>query len=136
MLGLLRCLHWRYIEPMENTQTRLHKVLFWIYMTLSIIGLVTAWIFNGIAVMNNEDYLGAWFGTAVDWVLSADLTVVAFAVVILMITEAKRLGMKRVWLYIVLSGVTAMAFTFPLFLAMRERKLASLSANSESGTTE
>jgi uncharacterized membrane protein len=31
--------------------------------------------------------------------------------------------MKRVWLYIVLSGITAFAFTFPLFLAMRERKL-------------
>ena len=113
-----------------------HKVLFWIYMTLSIIGLVTAWVFNGIAVMNNQDYLAAWFGTAVDWVLSADLTVVAFAVVILMITEAKRLGMKRVWLYIVLSGVTAMAFTFPLFLAMRERKLASLSVNSELGASQ
>lgn len=113
-----------------------HRVLFWIYMSLSIIGLVTAWIFNGIAVMNNEDYLGAWFGTAVDWVLSSDLTVVAFAVVILMITEAKRLGIKRVWLYIVLSGVTAMAFTFPLFLAMRERKLASLSAHSELGASQ
>jgi len=31
-----------------------------------------------------------------------------------------------VWLYIVLSGVTAFAFTFPLFLAMRERKLGQL----------
>jgi hypothetical protein len=32
--------------------------------------------------------------------------------------------MKRVWPYIALSGVTAMAFTFPLFLAMRERHMA------------
>jgi hypothetical protein len=31
--------------------------------------------------------------------------------------------MKRVWLYILLSGFTAMAFTFPLFMAMRERQL-------------
>jgi hypothetical protein len=45
-----------------------------------------------------------------------------------MIMEAKRLGMKRVWLYIGASGVTAFAFTFPLFLAMRERKLAQLEA--------
>jgi uncharacterized membrane protein len=42
--------------------------------------------------------------------------------------EAKRLGMKRVWLYIVVSGVTAFAFTFPLFLAMRERKLSQIEA--------
>lgn len=102
----------------------MHKTLFWVYLAIASVGLVTAWVFNGIAVMNGESYLDAWFGSAVDWVLSADLTVVAIAVVILMITEARRLGMKRVWLYIVLSGITAMAFTFPLFLAMRERKLA------------
>lgn len=107
----------------------MHKTLFWIYMSLAGIGLITAWIFNGIAVMNNEDYVGAWFGTAVDWVLSADLTIVAFAVVIFMISESRRLGMKRVWLYILLSGFTAMAFTFPLFMAMRERQLGKLSAD-------
>jgi predicted alpha/beta superfamily hydrolase len=33
--------------------------------------------------------------------------------------------MKHVWLYIALSGITAMAFTFPLFMAMRERKILS-----------
>ena len=104
----------------------MHKKLFWVYLILSIVGLVTAWIFNGIAVMNQEDYLGAWFGSAVDWVLSADLTIVAIAVVVFMITESRRTGMKRVWLYILLSGVTAMAFTFPLFMAMRERQLGKL----------
>ena len=106
----------------------MHKTLFWVYFVLSAIGLVTAWIFNGIAVANNEDYLTAWFGTAVDWVLSGDFTIVAIAVVVFMIAEARRLKMKRVWLYILLSGVTAMAFTFPLFMAMRERKLGEVSS--------
>jgi hypothetical protein len=107
----------------------MHKKLFWTYLSISIVGIVTAWIFNGLAVMSGGDYLNAWFGTAVDWVLSADLTVVAIAVVIFMITEAKRLAMKRVWVYILLSGFTAMAFTFPLFLAMRERALAAHEAS-------
>lgn len=107
-----------------------HTALFWTYLVIASVGLVTAWIFNGIAVMNGEDYLGAWVGTAVDWVLSADLTVVAIAVVIFMITETRRLEMKRVWLYILLSGFTAMAFTFPLFLAMRERKLGQRDATA------
>jgi len=106
----------------------MHKTLFWVYLVISAVGLITAWVFNGIAVMNGESYTDAWFGSAVDWVLSADLTVVAIAVVVFMITEARRLGMKRVWLYILLSGITAMAFTFPLFLAMRERKLAESEA--------
>lgn len=116
----------------------MHKKLFWVYLVLSIAGLITAWIFNGIAVMNQEDYLGAWFGSAVDWVLSADLTIVAIAVVVFMITESRRIGMKRVWLYILLSGVTAMAFTFPLFMAMRERQLAkkTLLENDQTKTAE
>lgn len=74
--------------------------------------------------MNGEDYGAAWTGSAVDLVLTTDLSIVAIASVIFMITESRRLGMKRVWLYILLSGFTAMAFTFPLFLAMRERALA------------
>lgn len=93
------------------------------FFILSAIGLITAWVFNGLAVVENQDYFKAWFGTAVDWVLSIDLLIVAVAAAIFMIYEGKRLGMKRVWLYIALSSVTAMAFTFPLFLAMRERAL-------------
>ena len=109
----------------------MHKKLFWVYLVLSVIGLVTSWVFNALAVLNNEDYARAWFGSAVDWVLSADFAVVAIAVVVFMITEARRLKMKRVWLYIVLSGITAMAFTFPLFMAMRERKLDQLSLSEK-----
>ena len=94
------------------------------FFTLSGIGLVTAWYFNGIAVMSAQDYLKAWFASEVDWVLSMDLLIVAVAGVGFMIFESKRLGMKRVWLYIALSGITAMAATFPFFLAMRELRLA------------
>ncbi|MEL0149917.1 MAG: DUF2834 domain-containing protein [Pontimonas sp.] len=103
-----------------------HHARFLFFLILSIIGLITAWIFNGVASVTGQDYLNAWFGSAVDWVLSVDLLIVAIAGSALMIFEAQRLGMKRVWLYIVLSGITAFAFTFPLFLAMRERKLAEL----------
>ena len=103
-----------------------HHARFLFFLILSIIGLITAWIFNGVASVTGQDYLNAWFGSAVDWVLSVDLLIVAIAGSALMLFEAQRLGMKRVWLYIVLSGITAFAFTFPLFLAMRERKLAEL----------
>ena len=103
-----------------------HHARFLFFLILSIIGLITAWIFNGVASVTGQDYLNAWFGSAVDWVLSVDLLIVAIVGSALMIFEAQRLGMKRVWLYIVLSGITAFAFTFPLFLAMREKKLAEL----------
>ncbi len=96
------------------------------FLTLSIIGFVTAWYYNGIAVMKAQDYLAAWFGSEVDIVLSLDLTIVAIAGSAFMIFEAKRLGMRRVWLYLLLSGVTALAATFPFFLAMRERRLQKI----------
>ena len=110
--------------------TKNHHTRFVFFLILSIIGLITAWVFNGIASVTGQNYLDAWFGSAVDWVLSSDILIVAVAGSAFMIFEARKLGMKRVWLYILLSGVTAFAFTFPLFLAVRERKLAALAANS------
>jgi hypothetical protein len=108
------------------TTTKQHRQRFWFYLIVSFIGLVTAWVFNGIASFQGQDYLQAWFGQEVDWVLSLDILIVAIAGSAFMIMEARKLGIRRVWLYIALSGVTAFAFTFPLFLAVRERKLAEL----------
>ena len=109
--------------PVEMTQNKKHQTRFVFYLVLSVVGLITAWVFNGIASVMGANYLLAWFGTPVDWVLSLDLLIVAVAGSAFMIFEAKKLGMKRVWVYIALSGITAFAFTFPLFLALRERKL-------------
>ena len=105
---------------------RKHSVKAALYLATSAIGLITAWTLNALAVFEEADYLAAWFGSVVDWVLSVDLLVVGAAVAIFMISEARRLGMKRVWIYFLLSGMTAIAFTFPLFMFFRERKLLSI----------
>jgi predicted alpha/beta superfamily hydrolase len=97
-----------------------HELPARIYFVLAGIGLITAWWFNAIATLEGQNYLQAWFGSAVDWVLSLDLLIVILALVVFMLYEAKKLGMKRVWLYFLASGITAMAFTFPLFMAFRE----------------
>jgi hypothetical protein len=97
-----------------------------IYFVLAALGLITAWVLNGIASMQGANYLAAWFETPVDWVLSVDLLIVALAVAVFMIYEANRLGMKRVWLYFLLSGITALAFTFPLFIEGHENQLDDL----------
>ena len=97
------------------------------WLILAIAGLVGTWIFNGLAIAQARDFVGDWVnsGPSVSS-LTVDLLVVAIAGCILIVVESRRLGMKRAWVYIVLSGITAFAFTFPLFLAMRERKLHSL----------
>ena len=101
-----------------------HRARFWFFLSVSLVGLITAWVFNGLAVMEGADYISAWFGTNVDWVLSLDILIVAIAGSAFIIMEGRRLGMRHLWFYIVASGITAFAFTFPLFLAMRERALA------------
>ena len=102
---------------------RKHEIRSRWYFAVALLGLVTAWLFNAWAVFEQANYLTAWFGSAVDWVLSIDLLLVIVTAATFMIVEGRRLKMRFVWLYFVLSGLTAFAFTFPLFMAFRERAL-------------
>ena len=99
------------------------------WLVLAIVGLIGTWTFNAFAIVQMRDFIGDWVGSgpAVSS-LTVDLLVVAVAGCILIVVESRRLGMKRAWLYIVLSGLTAFAFTFPLFLAMRQRRLTERAA--------
>ena len=72
-----------------------HHARFVFFLIVSIVGLITAWVFNGIASVTGQNYLDAWFGSAVDWVLSLDILIVAIAGSAFMIFEARKLGMKR-----------------------------------------
>lgn len=94
------------------------------YLALAIVGLVGTFALNAWTVVEGRNYLGDLFGSgpAVSSI-GVDLLVVAAAGCVFIVVEARRLGMRNAWLYIVLSAVTAFAFTFPLFLAMRQRKL-------------
>lgn len=111
----------------DRRMTRDWTPLALVYLALAIAGLVGTWIFNALAIIQLRDYLGdlVTSGPAVSSI-TVDLLVVAVAGCVFIVVEARRLGMRRAWLYIVLSGLTAFAFTFPLFLAMRQRRLTAL----------
>ncbi len=97
-----------------------------LYLVLSVAGLVGTWTFNALAIVQMRDFLGDLVasGPAVSSI-TVDLLVVAVAGSVFVIVEARRIGMRFGWLYVVLSGLTAFAFTFPLFLAMRQRHLTA-----------
>lgn len=103
-----------------------------VWLVLAIAGLIGTWTFNVLAIVQLRDFIGDWVnsGPAVSS-LTVDLLVVAVAGSIFMVVEARRLGMRFVWLYIVGSAITAFAFTFPLFLAMRERAIAARAAATD-----
>lgn len=95
-----------------------------IYLLLAVAGLVGTWTFNVLAIVQMADFIGdlVTSGPAVSSI-TVDLLVVAIAGSVFIIVEARRLRMRFGWLYVVGAGLTAFAFTFPLFLAMRERQL-------------
>lgn len=95
-----------------------------VYLLLAIAGLVWTWTFNILAITQAVDFIGDLLssGPAVSSI-TADLMVVAVAGAIFVIVEARRIGMRFGWLYVLVSCVTAFAFAFPLFLAMRQRLL-------------
>jgi hypothetical protein len=98
-----------------------------VYLLLAVAGLIGTWTFNVLAIVQMADFIGdlVTSGPAVSSI-TVDLLVVAVAGSVFIIVEARRLGMRFGWLYVVAAGLTAFAFTFPLFLAMRQRHLTRI----------
>jgi Terpene cyclase DEP1 len=96
-----------------------------LYLTASIAGAVGTWWFNLHSLHVKGGYLQGWFANAASSSAAVDVIVVALAACVFMIVEGRRVGLKRLWLYPVLSMAIAIACMFPLFLFMRSRKLAT-----------
>lgn len=108
----------------------------WLYLALAGAGAVLPWMANLEFIQQH----GASFDLALfvqlananpaASSLSRDLAVAASAVTVWMVIEARRLGIKGLG-WVLLSCVTvAFAFGCPLFLYLRERRLAELAANA------
>lgn len=97
------------------------------YLVIAVVGLVGTWWFNALAIVQMNDFVTdlVTSGPAVSSI-TVDLVVVAVAGSVFILVEARRLRMRFGWLYVVGSALTAFAFTFPLFLAMRQRRITEL----------
>jgi len=56
--------------------------------------------------------------------MSLDATLVATAGLVFMLVEGYRLGMRRLWVYVVLAFGVAISVALPVFLLMRQLRLA------------
>jgi hypothetical protein len=89
---------------------------------------VGTWWFNlSFFLAGGSDYLGGWFANAASSSAAVDILVAGAAACVLIVVEGRRLGFRPVLIggLVVLSAVIAVAFTFPLFLALRERALSA-----------
>lgn len=97
-----------------------------VYLGLAILGLISTWTFNVIAITQNSTFVGEWLSNPpATQSLQVDLLVVAVAAGAFIVIEGRRIGLRHAWLFLPLAAITAAAFAVPLFLALRERKLAA-----------
>jgi hypothetical protein len=101
------------------------------YLVLAFLGLLGTWTLNILAIASGSDFVGEWTSNGfATQSLQVDLLVLAVAVGVFLVVEGRRLGMRGAWLFLPLAAVTAAAFAVPLFLALRERRLAARVPNS------
>jgi len=107
-------------------------LLAWIYLLLAVAGGVLPWLSNlEFARLHGPGFdVGLFVSLAntnpAAQSLSRDLAIGATAVTIWMVSESRRLSMRGI-AWVLLSCVTiAFAFGAPLFLHLRERRLAEL----------
>ena len=109
-----------------------------IYFVLAIFGAILPWYYNlqFMAESGNSGqfdlagFIAGGFANAAASSLTIDLSIIVVAFIIWMVSESIKLGMRYWWVYLVLTGLVAAAFSFPLFLFMRERKLRWLEQDS------
>jgi Terpene cyclase DEP1 len=106
------------------------KIICITYGLIALIALPATWI-NNLSFMSQPsnssaaDFLRAAYVNAAAASLSNDLFLLAFAACIFMAIEGRRVGVRYVWLYIILSAIIAISVTFPLFLIARHLKISS-----------
>ena len=121
---------------MSNGRT--FRLAFW--GALTVLGTVCPWYFNlQFAAEAGLTDIAAFgrgaFANPAASSMSADILIAAGAGFVLFASEARRLGMRHVWVYFLLSCTVAFAASFPLFLFMRERRLAELEREQQPGST-
>ena len=116
--------------------SRTRRMLSIFYALVAVGALVATWSQNIAHFMEGKsfplDYINDLKVTAAAKSFSVDLGFFLLAATGLMVAEARRLGVKFVWLYVLLGFGIAISVTFPVFLIAREMRLAKMeSAPSE-----
>jgi hypothetical protein len=115
------------------------KVLCFAYGLIALLAFLGTWG-NGLPYLS-LGFVGAnvqfWQDAAVNPAsrfLTLDIFFFGLAVFVWMVLEARRLGMRGVWLYLLFGTIVAISVTVPIFLINRERALAAREPASAGGT--
>ncbi|OBF51978.1 hypothetical protein A5756_18625 [Mycobacterium sp. 852002-53434_SCH5985345] len=116
------------VQPASIPTSR--KVLCAVYALIAVLALVATWsqtvayTHSGLAAFFDN----FWHDTRVNASsrnLTADALMLGMSVAILMVVEARKYGVRFVWLYIVGGFFVAISVTVPLFLIAREIRIGA-----------
>jgi len=103
------------------------KLLCVVYGAIAVAALIATWSQTlAYSDMAAGSLLAFWNDaktTPASRSLTSDLLLFGLAAVILMVTEARKHGVKFVWLYVAAAYVIAISAAFPLFLIARELRI-------------
>ena len=103
-----------------------------LYGLLALAGAAVTWYFNIRFVLDAggtfslPTFVRQGFANPAAASLASDVSVAAVAFLLWLPFEARRLIMRRWWVYALLTLCVAFACAFPLFLLMRERRLQQI----------
>jgi hypothetical protein len=123
---------------MSQTTKPLGPWIQWLYLGLAVAGAIFPWMANIAFVRSSgnsfdlAEFVALANANPAAQSLSRDLLIGATAITIWMVVEARRLKVRGLWLALLCCFTLAFACGAPLFLWMRERRLAELQAGNVS----
>jgi Protein of unknown function DUF2834 len=106
--------------------TMSRRVLCVVYIAIALVALIATWSQNILFFHGGANFMGFWEATKANPAsrsITVDIALLLLSVAILMVIEARRLGVKFVWAYIAAGFLIAISVAFPLFLLARELRL-------------
>ncbi len=108
------------------------NTLVWVYGLVALLALIGTWgnnihyMTSGLSPLDvNILFWKETLANPASRSITVDIFFLSIPVTIWMMMEARRLQMRGIWFYLVGSVLIAVSMTVPLFMALRERKLAA-----------
>lgn len=113
---------------MSGSLTSGEKALCWLYGLIAIAALVgTQWVLvDSLAGQGAvADFLRGTVEGSGPRFVTIDLLAVAITATVFMIADGTRVGVRRLWVYVLLVFAVAISVAFPLYLIARTRTIAA-----------
>lgn len=109
--------------------TRAEKGLCGVYAVIAVMALIATWSNNLVFFQQPNNgglagFVAALYVNPAAASITNDILFLCLVSFVFMVVEASRLGIRHVWVYLVLSGLIAVSVMVPLFLIVRQMALA------------